>query len=399
MPHRELIVARHRAGRDRLLDEVPGADLPTVDPCATAQGNTVHLGVPFCESAAGPGLAARMASSRRCPSDIVRQLARLAAGSPGIGAKPQLDPVRHRWPHLDAPAEPVRGHRILQQHSGCARPPGADARGAALKIAPLPITERAPAPAPLPNQPQRRVGTVGAVGAEVGPARPPVVKPGEIGLQFDVTPNGRHPMPAAAPFVIRCTLVGGSSRALRNRHEAVASAHPPRKRQHAPSQVEPKPRPGLERIAASAIHFAGDADVGAAGHFDRAGQRSRSIAHASAAPHHADAGEARRVVGRPIDPAPERIGLRNSVEHQQRPARRIAAKRAKGHALAGRMPATRVGAAKQLNTRYVLQELIEFVARRLLNLTCGDPRRRIHRLGFGFGQRHSGDDDRWRRSG
>ncbi len=340
-----------------------------------------------------------MAPARRVGCDIIGQLARFAAGPAGIGAEPQLDSIGHRRAQLDASAKPVRRHCILQQHARCARPAGADARGAALKVAPLPVTKGAPAPAPLPYQSQRGIGAVGAVGAEIGPARPPVVEAGEVGLHLDVAAERRDPTPTGAPFVIGRGLVSWPARRFGDRHKAVAAAHPSRPSQHASTHVEPEPRPRFQRIPAAAVDFAAGTRVGAAGHLDRPGQRPRSIAHAAATAHHSDAGEARRVISRPIDPAAERVRLRHAVEHQQRAAGGVAAKRAQGHSLAGRMSASRVGAAEQLDAGHVLQQLIQVVARRLLDLAGADARGRIDPFCIGLGECCTGDDDRRRRGG
>ena len=108
----------------------------------------------------------------------------------------------------------------------------------------------------------------------------------------------------------------------------------------------------------------------------------------------------RRIIGRPIDPAAEGVALRNSVEHQQRPARCVAAKRAQRHSLARRMATACIGAAEQLDAGDILQQLVELVARRLLDLRAADPLDRIDAFGSGFGQRLAGNDDcrrRWRK--
>ena len=56
------------------------------------------------------------------------------------------------------------------------------------------------------------------------------------------------------------------------------------------------------------------------------------------------------------------------------------------------MTAARVGAAEQLQPRHVLQQLVELVARRLLDLAPRDPLHAVYALGLGFGQRLSGDE-------
>ena len=59
-----------------------------------------------------------MPPPRRVAGDIIGELARFAARPPGVGAEPQLNSGRHRRPHLDAPAEPVGRHLVLEQHAG-----------------------------------------------------------------------------------------------------------------------------------------------------------------------------------------------------------------------------------------------------------------------------------------
>jgi hypothetical protein len=58
------------------------------------------------------------------------------------------------------------------------------------------------------------------------------------------------------------------------------------------------------------------------------------------------------------------------------------------------MAAVSVGAAEQLQARDFLQQLVEFVARRLLDLPPPDPLDCIDALGLGLRERGARDDDR-----
>ena len=127
---------------------------------------------------------------------------------------------------------------------------------------------------------------------------------------------------------------------------------------------------------------------------DRPGKRSRPIDDTAAAANHPHFSEGRRIVGGPVHPAAERIRLRHSVEHQQRAARGVAAERAQGHALAGRMSAARIGSAEKLEAGYILQQLVELVARRLLDLPARNSLHIIDALGLGLWKCGSRDHDR-----
>src|SRR5207253_4560367 len=87
----------------------------------------------------------------------------------------------------------------------------------------------------------------------------------------------------------------------------------------------------------------------------------------------------------------------------ERPARSIAAERAQGNALAGRMAAMRIRSAEQREPGDVLQQLVECVARRLLDLSRAHPNHRISALAPRLRQRPPGHDDRrarrWWREG
>ena len=161
-----------------------------------------------------------------------------------------------------------------------------------------------------------------------------------------------------------------------------------------PPAATPRRAARFERVPAPAVDLARNAGVGAARHLDRTGKRSGSVGDASAAAHDANFAEIGRIVRRPVHPAAERIGLRHSVEHQQGAARGVAAERAQGDALARRMTAARVRSAEQLDARDILQQLVDFMARRLLDLPPADPLDGIDALSLRFGQRLAGDHDR-----
>src|SRR3546814_875917 len=94
-------------------------------------------------------------------------------------------------------------------------------------------------------------------------------------------------------------------------------------------------------------------------HLDRSGQRARPVHAAAAAARYPHRAETLGIIGRPADPAPERVGLRHSIQDQQRPARRVAAERAQGDALAGRIGRAGIGAPEKLEARHLLQYLVE----------------------------------------
>src|SRR3954463_4305245 len=98
----------------------PG-DLPIIGARTAAEDDAVRLDRRFGEGPASPALAARIAPAGRITANIIGQLARLAASSPGVGAEPQLDSVGHWRAELDTSAKPMRRHCILQQHARCAR--------------------------------------------------------------------------------------------------------------------------------------------------------------------------------------------------------------------------------------------------------------------------------------
>jgi hypothetical protein len=119
---------------------------------------------------------------------------------------------------------------------------------------------------------------------------------------------------------------------------------------------------GVEAVAAAVAETSASAAqlVGrGAGQLDRPGERARALDSAAAAACHPRLAEPLGIVGRPAHPAAERVGLRDSVEDEQQAARRIAAERAQGRPLAGRVGRARVGAAEELEAGDVAEQILE----------------------------------------
>ena len=151
---------------------------------------------------------------------------------------------------------------------------------------------------------------------------------------------------------------------------------------------------GPHRLPAASLHRCVDAALRQAAKLDYAGERARTVDCAAAAaddPHLLEAGG---IVGRPIDPSAERVGLRDPVEDQQCAARRVAAQRPQGHALAGRMAGRRIRAPEQLQAGDLDEDRVELVSRRFGEVTRLQDVDVLHSLALCIRQRRSGDDDR-----
>src|SRR5689334_20400969 len=112
-----MLIALDHAGWDGLLEEMPIADAPMIDPGAAGQSHRANLCGRFRKGPARQCLPAGHASLRWIPSDEICKLVGLAGRMARIGAEPKLDAVRHRRANLEASAEPVRRNRILEQHA------------------------------------------------------------------------------------------------------------------------------------------------------------------------------------------------------------------------------------------------------------------------------------------
>ena len=219
-------------------------------------------------------------------------------------------------------------------------------------------------------------------------------------LQLGRAANRRHPATAPAPLAVRRPFVRWSARPFCDRDETVAARCAGRKSEHAAAYRYSNASPRLERGPAAGVDLTHCPGVSAARHFDRSSERSWSVRDAAATADDTDLRQVLRVIARPVHPPAERVALLDPIEDEQCPARGVAAERSQSDALAGRVAAAGIRAAEQLHARDILQQLVEFMARRLLDPAGADTLDSIDPLAPGFGKRLAGDDDgrgQWRK--
>ena len=112
-----------------------------------------------------------------------------------------------------------------------------------------------------------------------------------------------------------------------------------------------------------------------------------------AAARHPDAPQPSGRISGKDHPAAERVGLWHAVQHQQRPARRIAAQPAQGDALRRRMRGTAVRAAELLEPGDVGEDILQPL-RGILRDPVAVDRHHVQRAVAGLvAQAPAGDDD------
>ena len=317
-----------RVGGDGGFQQAAVLDRPPVDAGRSRGGDHAAFDAGIGEQPGGAGAAAGLALAGGGGIHVGEQLHCLAGQLPRVCPQPQRDAVTNRRCDLQ-PAAPAGGRRVILGqalgHAGARGVHGGEIGG---EIARLHIGQRLPAPAPAPDQPQRAINAFGRVARKTGATLAAVGKSIGRHLRFGFGRDFHNGTQGHAGLFIRRRAVDRATAAFHDGDETVAAAISGRKGGETLVMLQPQCALRVDAVAAAIGDGAIKRSHCVAANrfqFDGASQRARAPIARTTAARDPDAIEPPGGIGRKRHPAAERIGLRHTVQHQQRAAGRIAA--------------------------------------------------------------------------